>query len=342
LLVWRLLVRRLRGIAGSSRGRVRYTDVPDLRASLVLTVDVECWGQSVLDRVLPVLPHSADNVRRMLDLFAAADARATLFVLGKFAERHPDVIRAAASAGHEIASHGFGHVEVHRLTPAELREDLRRASDVIADACGVTPIGYRAPVFSIGRRNLWALAVLAEEGYAYDTSIFPFAGPRYGIGDWPVEPCRVEFGGGHSIVEYPLTVARVCGVRLPVAGGGYARLLPGRVLAGALRRESRRRGHAPVFYCHPYEIDAREIARHYPEVSMKRRLHQVLGRRGFERKLRRVVTEFRCTTIAEALRKDPTMRVMRLRPPYRIPDASPGPVVADAAYHMAPHWRGGF
>ncbi|HRX85964.1 MAG TPA: polysaccharide deacetylase family protein, partial [Phycisphaerae bacterium] len=200
------------------------------RPQLVLTVDVECWGQSVLDRSLPIMPQAADNTRRLLALFSAAGARATLFVLGKFAERHPDVVREAQAAGHEIASHGFGHVEVHRLTPEAFRSDLRQAAAAIAAITGQLPAGFRAPVFSIGRRNLWALAVLAEEGYAYDASIFPFAGPRYGIGDWPTEPRCVELGAGRSITEYPLTVTTAGGRRLPIAGGGYARLLPGAVL----------------------------------------------------------------------------------------------------------------
>jgi polysaccharide deacetylase family protein (PEP-CTERM system associated) len=278
----------------------------------VLTVDVECWGQSVLDRSLPVLPHSAENVRRLLDLFAEFGSRATLFVLGKFAERHPDVVGDAQSAGHEIASHGHGHVEVHRLTPAAFREDVRRASDLIAAITGQRPRGYRAPVFSIGRQNLWALDVLADEEHAYDASIFPFAGPRYGIGDWPTGPCRVELGGGRSIVEYPLTVLRFAGARVPIAGGGYARLMPAGVLLRALRHEARRRAHPPVFYCHPYEIDPGEIARHYPHVSLRRSLHQGLGRGSFMRKLRHLLTAFECVPLRDALMAASELPVLRL------------------------------
>jgi polysaccharide deacetylase family protein (PEP-CTERM system associated) len=281
---------------------VRYTGVSDPRPAIVFTVDVECWGQSVLDRGLPISAHAADNFRRILDLLASGGARATLFVLGKFAERHPDTIRQAAAAGHEIASHGFGHVEVQRLTPDAFREDLRRANTILSEIVGRRPRGYRAPVFSIGANNLWALAILAEEGFAYDASIYPFRGPRYGIGDWPIGPCRVDCGGGRSIVEYPLTVTHWLGGRRPVSGGGYARLLPGALLTHAFKRECRRRQHPPVFYCHPYEVDPGEISTHYPRTPIRRRLHQGLGRRGFARKLRRIIANFQCRTMDDVQR----------------------------------------
>lgn len=276
----------------------------------MLTVDVECWGQSVLDRSLPILPHAADNVRRMLALFASVGARATLFVLGKFAERHPAVVAEARAAGHEIASHGYSHTEVYRLTPEAFRADLRRARDLIVDITGEPPAGFRAPVFSIGRRNLWALAVLAEEGYRYDASIFPFDGPRYGIGDWPTEPRRVELSGGRSIVEYPLSVVRAGRRRLPIAGGGYARLLPGAIQRRALRASAG--ALPPVFYCHPYEIDADEIRRCYPQARLRRRLHQGLGRRGFAAKLRRLVTQFECLPMGRVLEQAPALSPLRL------------------------------
>lgn len=277
-----------------------------------MTVDVECWGQSVLDRALPILSCAAENLRRLLDLLGQSGARATLFVLGKFAERHPDAVRAAAAAGHEIASHGHSHIELHRLDREAFRADLRRASAAIADAVGEMPTGYRAPVFSIGRSNLWALEVLAEEGFAYDASIFPFAGPRYGIADWPLEPRRVLLPGGPSIVEYPTTVISLAGVRLPVSGGGYARLLPGGLLLRALRREARRRHAPPVFYCHPYELAPGEISRHYPETPLGRRLHQNLGRAGFARKLERLLAEFACVSMGDAIAAGGDMPAMRL------------------------------
>ncbi|GJM25419.1 MAG: polysaccharide deacetylase [Phycisphaerae bacterium] len=271
------------------------------KPNIILSVDVECWGQSVLDRSLPVLPHSADNVRRLLQLFDKHNAKATLFVLGKFAETHPQVIADAARAGHEIASHGYGHVEVFRQTPTEFREDIRKASDIIASITGIQPRGYRAPVFSIRNDSLWALDVLADEGFEFDSSIFPFAGPRYGIGDWPADPCTVKTKGGYSIIEYPPTTLQLFGRRLPVAGGGYARLLPKRVLQACFDRTTRKRDTPPVFYCHPYEIDATEISIHYAGVPLKRRLHQGLGRKTFWPKLEAMLTRFTGTTFGAAI-----------------------------------------
>lgn len=271
------------------------------KPNIILSVDVECWGQSVLDRSLPILPHSADNVRRLLQLFDNHNAKATLFILGKFAETHPQVIADAARAGHEIASHGYGHVEVFRQSPIEFREDIRKASDIIAGITGVRPKGYRAPVFSIRSDSTWALDVLADEGFEFDSSIFPFAGPRYGIGDWPAGPCSVKTKGGHSIVEYPPSTLQLFNRRVPVAGGGYARLLPIQLLQKCFDRVIQERQTPPVFYCHPYEIDTTEIRKHYAGISLKRRLHQGLGRRTFRSKLEAMLTRFSATTFGAAI-----------------------------------------
>ncbi|NOT00511.1 MAG: polysaccharide deacetylase family protein, partial [Phycisphaerales bacterium] len=218
------------------------------RPALIFSVDVEDWGQSVLDRSLPISQHSAENVRRLLGLLAAhPDAQATFFVLGKFAERHPDVIRRIDAAGHEIACHGHGHMEVYRLGPDGFREDLRRAVGILADITGRRPRGYRAPVFSITSDALWALDILQQEGFEYDSSIYPYAGRRYGIHDWPIHPCRVKLDAHRSIIEYPLTVKTFASRRWPISGGGAARLIPQRLLIHWLHHASTRR----YFPSHP-------------------------------------------------------------------------------------------
>lgn len=309
-------------------------------------MDVEDWPQSVLDRSLPIGDYCADNTRRILELLAEYGVRGTFFVLGKFAERHPGVVREIDAGGHEVACHGWGHEEVFRLGPRGFREDLRRATGLLADLSGRRPLGYRAPVFSIVRETLWALEMLAEEGYSYDSSIYPFDNGRYGIGDWPIEATRVPLPGGQSIVEFPLTVRRMpgwpgrlrcmpgwpgrrrCrnkptakgggrspisggwplpnpgGWRLPTSGGGYARLLPGWLLRRWLAAEARCRAVPPVFYCHPYELDPGEFRRlglglgagmrQVLRMPLGRRLHQGLGRRGSEGKLRRILAGFEC------------------------------------------------
>lgn len=281
----------------------------DARQRLVFTVDVEDWGQSVLDPTLPISDYAADNALRLLDLISQdPNAKGTFFVLGKFAEKHPQVVRRIRDRGHEIASHGHGHLRLDRLTRREFRDDLRRGADIIANAIGVRVTGYRAPQFSIIRDTLWALQILCEEGYQYDSSIFPFDGSRYGIGDWPLELCRVRLDSGMSIAELPPTVASIVGRRVPIGGGGYARLLPGRILVHLLRREATRRRTQPIFYCHPYEIDPGEFRRTVPtppwgsrRLPLILKLHQGIGRRGFASKLRLIMRHFEFQSCSDAL-----------------------------------------
>ncbi len=282
---------------------------------LIFSVDVEDWAQSTLDTDLPIGEHCGQNTRRLLQILQESPgATGTFFILGLFAEKHPAVVRELRDAGHEIACHGYGHVQVHLLDPQSFRDDLRRAKDVISSITGDVLTGYRAPVFSIGAGNLWALDVLCDEGFRYDSSIFPIAGPRYGIGDWPRETSVVRLNDGRCITEFPLTARRMAGRNLPISGGGYARLFPSWLLHRLLRAESDARSTWPVFYCHPYEIDPGEFARTSPtppwgeqKLSLKLRLHQGLGRRGFADKLRMLSRRFRLRSFADALRESPPL-----------------------------------
>jgi len=300
------------------------------KPSIVFTVDVEDWGQSVFDRSLPISRYCADNVRRLLDILATdPGARGTFFVLGKFAQKHPQVVRDLQATGHEIASHGFGHEPVHHQTPGEFRDDLRRAADIISHITAQTVVGYRAPVFSIGQQNLWALEVLADEGYEYDSSIFPIAGRRYGIPHWPREPATIRLGHDRRIIEFPLTAVRIAGRNYPVSGGGYARLIPSPLLIRAFQREARhRRTSWPVFYCHPYELDAREFQRRDPtppwgdrHLPLTLQWHQGVGRGAFERKLRALMHHFQFRSFAQARRSlaQPPEMSIRVDEPVAIP-----------------------
>lgn len=279
------------------------------RPSLIFSVDVEDWGQSVLDNSLPLSDYCADNARRLLDLIGEdATAKATFFVLGKFAKKHPAVVRELAAAGHELACHGYGHIQLHLLTRDQLFEDVRRAVGVVSDITGRPVTGYRAPVFSISAGTLWALDVLSEHGFSYDSSIFPINGSRYGISNWPNEVCVVRLETGRTITEFPLTTIKVAGRQVPISGGGYARLLPGPLLLRFFRREAARRRTWPVFYCHPYEIDPAEFRRSRPSptwgprrLPLMLRVHQGLGRSGFEGKLRMLQKHFRFRSFKEAL-----------------------------------------
>ncbi len=194
------------------------------------------------------------NTRRLLELFAKEEVKATFFVLGWVAERFPQLVRDIADAGHEIACHSYWHRLIYSISPQEFREDTRRAKQVIEQAAGQPVYGYRAPTYSIVKQSLWALHVLAEEGFIYDSSIFPVHHDRYGIPDAPRFPFRVKTPSG-TLVEYPVTTFRLWSSHnFPVGGGGYLRILPRWYTRLGLRR-ARREGVPVIAYVHPWEID---------------------------------------------------------------------------------------
>lgn len=193
------------------------------------------------------------NTDRILAQFAETNTVATFFTLGWVAARYPALIRRIVEAGHELASHGHGHQLVHQLSPEEFREDLQRAKGTLEDVGGVTVRGYRAPTFSIGPQNPWAFDVLAETGHLYSSSVYPVRHDLYGAPDAPRFAHRVASG---SILEIPLTTLRLGQHNVPIAGGGYFRLMPYSVFKAALKRFNASENRAGVFYFHPWEIDA--------------------------------------------------------------------------------------
>ncbi|MEA2338597.1 MAG: hypothetical protein QOE82_2604 [Thermoanaerobaculia bacterium] len=257
-------------------------------APLVITLDVEDWPQSTWDRSLPITQRACDNTARVLDLLAANGKHATLFVLGKFAERFPAMVRRMHADGHEIASHGYGHVEIFKQSRDEFRDDVARAKQLVEDIIGAPVVGYRAPDFSIIKPTLWALDILAETGFQYDSSIYPIAHTRYGIANWSPEPSSVVLPSGRSIVELPIATISLFGRRWPVGGGGYHRLLPWPVIAWAIRRRAADGGPF-VAYCHPYEFDPAEFASLDIRIPLKVRLHQGLGRGRLQGRFTRMI-----------------------------------------------------
>jgi len=194
------------------------------------------------------------NTERLLALFDEAGVTATFFTLGWVADRHPALVRRIAALGHEIASHGYAHELVYDLNAERFREDVRRAKATL-EAIVASPVeGYRAPSYSITRRSLWALDVLLEEGYAYDASIFPIRHDRYGIPNAPRHVHRLHRAAG-SLVEAPPSTVRLTRFNLPIAGGGYFRLLPYRYTAWGVQRVNRDERKPVFFYLHPWEID---------------------------------------------------------------------------------------
>jgi polysaccharide deacetylase family protein (PEP-CTERM system associated) len=283
-----------------------------------MTIDVEDYFQvSAFDAVVPreqwedLESRVCRNTERLLRIFDERGVKATFFVLGWVAERFPALVADIARAGHEVASHGYHHRLVYAQKPDAFREDVRRAKQVIENAAGVRIAGYRAPSYSITRASLWALDILLEEGHTYDASIFPIRHDRYGIPDAPRHPHVMARDAGR-LTEVPGSTVRIASVNLPVAGGGYFRILPYGWTRWGISRLNRREGKPAIFYLHPWEIDpdqprlkanAMSLFRHY------RNLRKTEGR------LHRLLTEFQFAPLRTLVERVPAL-------------VSPGPTLA--------------
>jgi polysaccharide deacetylase family protein (PEP-CTERM system associated) len=238
------------------------------------------------------------EVARLLELLAQHEARATFFVLGWVAERQAGLIRTIARAGHEIASHGWDHARVTDQTRAQFRESVRRTKDVLEEITGATVLGFRAPSFSIVPGREWALDILVEEGYCYDSSLFPVRRPGSGYG-YPgglSDPHWLARGVGR-LAEIPPTTLRCCGLRLPAAGGAYFRLLPYGLVRTALR-QCERRGVPGTFYIHPWELDP---AQPRVPVSWLTRVRHYGGLRRTAQRLDRLLADFKFTAVRDTV-----------------------------------------
>lgn len=243
----------------------------------------------------------ADNVRILLDLLDEYRVKATFFVLGWVAERLPACVREIQERGHEIASHGYGHQLIYRIGPHAFREDIRRAKAVLEDITGVAVKGYRAPTYSITRQSLWAFDVLIEEGYGFDSSVFPVYHDTYGIPDSPRFPYTVERPTG-TIEEFPLSTLPLClcgrSFQLPIAGGGYLRLLPVPLIKWGIDRINNREQKPAVLYLHPWEIDPGQPR---IEAGWKSRFRHYNNLAKTEGKLRYLLDGVRYGTMGEVL-----------------------------------------
>ena len=238
-----------------------YRNTTSEKPSHILSVDVEDYfhveafaGTISRQSWDQYPPRVVDNCRRLLDIFDRHQVKATFFVLGWVADRFPAMVREIDRRGHELACHSFWHRKVDSLTPAQFRSDTREACDAIEQAASARVVGYRAPTWSITRNALWAFDVLADEGFEYDSSIYPIHHDLYGIpgaNRYPyVQSCR----NGQSLLEFPPATARLAGMTFPAAGGGYLRIFP---LAYTFRafRQFEKAGRPLVLYLHPWEID---------------------------------------------------------------------------------------
>lgn len=238
----------------------------------------------------------AESVDRLLILLERHRATATFFTLGWIASRHPGLVRRIADAGHEIASHGWSHRRVSALTPDEFRDEVRSSKQALEDVSGQQVLGFRAPSFSILPGGEWAFDVLIEEGYAYDSSLFPIRRPGYGYPDAPCFPHVLDRPAGR-LLEFPMTTTVVGGVRVPAAGGGYFRHFPYAVTRRAFR-EHTAAGIPAMFYIHPWEVDPQQPRLRAPVLT---RLRHYVGIARTEGRLERLLSEFRFTSIASRL-----------------------------------------
>jgi polysaccharide deacetylase family protein (PEP-CTERM system associated) len=236
------------------------------------------------------------NTERLLDLLGRTGARATCFVLGWVAERHPALVRRIAAEGHEVASHGWWHRRIGSLTAQELRQEVRDSKRILEDLTGTPVVGFRAPSFSITPGREWAFDVLLEEGYTYDSSLFPIRRPDYGYPASPVVPHEIRRPSG-VLLEIPMATARVFGMRIPAAGGGYLRQLPYALIQRAAR-DAIARGRPGMFYIHPWEVDPGQPR--FP-VGMLTRVRHYGGLEKTLGHLERLLSEFRFTSVAEWL-----------------------------------------
>lgn len=253
------------------------------------TIDVEDWVQSALDPELPLTDNFVAGTHRILDLLNKHDTKATFFVLGLAAEKAPNLVREIHSLGHEVQSHGYGHRLVHTQTPREFRDDIIRSKKLLEDLTGSLISGYRAPAFSITNRTLWALDVLVDAGFTFDSSINPAKTSRYGIAGAPRFPHKLRTPGGNELIEIPVASYRVLGRTIPLGGGGYFRLFP-YVMIRKTIGQLNRAGHAATIYCHPYEFNPYEIASLNHEIPLRLRLHQGLGRGGLAGKIEKLLS----------------------------------------------------
>jgi polysaccharide deacetylase family protein (PEP-CTERM system associated) len=271
-----------------------------------MTIDVEDYFHvSVFDGVVPrhlwegFESRVCANTDRLLELFDGFEVKATFFVLGWVAERHPDLVRRIVGEGHELASHGYGHRLVYDQTPKAFREDVRRAKSLLEDASGTAVLGYRAPSYSVTPRSLWALDILIEEGYRYDSSIFPIRHDRYGIPLSPRHPYLLERASG-TLVEAPASTTRVGPINLPIAGGGYFRILPYEWTRWGISRVNRLERLPTIFYLHPWEIDP-DQPRLKAGMLSRFRHYRHLGET--EARLRRLLNDFSFAPMSAVLKR---------------------------------------
>jgi polysaccharide deacetylase family protein (PEP-CTERM system associated) len=279
----------------------------DARLSNVMTVDVEDYFHvqafvGVIDRRQwdRYTMRVEQNTRRVLDIFERNDVRATFFILGWVAERCAKLVRDIADAGHEIGCHGYAHQPIYNGNEKEFRQDVRRARAILESILGSRVRSYRAPSYSITKDTMWALEVLGEEGFEFDSSIFPVLHDNYGIPDAPRFPHVRKLNQSGQITEFPPSTVRLLGNNIPVAGGGYLRLYPYRVTSWAIRYLNSEEHQPAMVYLHPWELDQTQPRIPAPWRSRFRH-YQNIGTT--EAKLESLLADFNWKPMGDVLRQ---------------------------------------
>ncbi len=270
----------------------------------VMTIDVEDYFQvsAFADSIKPnewdQQPLRVENnTLKLLDLFDEYNIKATFFVLGWVAQREEKLVLEIANRGHEVACHGYSHQLVYNQTPKVFQQETVLAKKILEDIIQQPVKGYRAASYSITEKSLWALDILAESGFIYDSSIFPVRHDRYGMPDTPKHPYELKTPAGHSIIEFPLSTAKILNYRLPIAGGGYFRLYPYWLSKAGLAQINRQQKPF-IFYLHPWEVDPQQPRipaswfsqfRHYNNLDK------------CESRLRKLMTDFQFATTWDVL-----------------------------------------
>jgi polysaccharide deacetylase family protein (PEP-CTERM system associated) len=263
------------------------------------TVDFEDWYQGLeihkVDTWHKFESRIERNCQKILEILKAHDVRATFFVLGYLAEKYPDLIKMIHGLGHEVGSHGFSHSQVFRLTPEQFSREISRTNDAVFKAIGKSPIGFRAPIFSIIKESYWAFDVLAQNGIRYDSSIYPTFNYRYGLVKANRFRHEMMTESNQKIVEIPVATASFMNMNLPVGGGAYFRAWPYAVTKWAFHQLNKQ-GRPGVFYIHPWELDPSQ-----PKIELPMRLSLTHYHRlsSTEKKLHKLLNDFQFASMSE-------------------------------------------
>jgi len=240
-----------------------------------------------------------ENTRHLLELLGRENIKATFFFLGWVAERNKDLVKEVKGQGHEIGCHSFCHKMISTQQRKEFKEDTERSKSILEDIIGEKIIGYRAPTYSITKKTLWALDILIELGFQYDSSIFPIFHDRYGIPDFPRNPHFIEREGFGRILEFPPSTVRILNHNIPIAGGGYFRILPYKLIRWGIKRINLIENQLAIIYLHPWELDPKQ-----PRIngSFLSRFRHYINLQHTEKRLCKLIKDFKFTSFENIIK----------------------------------------